>query len=35
MPKSSENLWKFWEGLGNLHEFPKTSETLQTPFGEA
>ena len=23
MPKSSENLWKFSEGLGNLREFPK------------
>ena len=32
MPKSSENLWKFWEELGNLREFPKTSETLQTRF---
>ena len=32
MPKSSENLWKFWEELGNLRKFPKTSETLQTRF---
>ena len=34
MPKSSENLWKFWEELGNLCELPKTSETLQTLFEE-
>ena len=34
MPKSSENLWKFWEELGNLRELPKTSETLQTLFEE-
>ena len=34
MPKSSENLWKFWEELGNLREFPKTSETLQLVFEE-
>ena len=32
MPKTSENLVKFWEELGNLREFPKTSETLQTRF---
>ena len=31
MPKSSENLWKFWEELGNLCEFP---ETLQLVFEE-
>ena len=29
MPKSSENLGKFWEELGHLREFPKTSETIQ------
>ena len=34
MPKSSESLWKFWKELGNLREFPKTPETLQTPFEE-
>ena len=32
MPKSSENLWKFWEELGNLRDFPKTSKTPQTRF---
>ena len=32
MPKSLENIWKFWEELGNLCEFPKTSEALQTHF---
>ena len=30
MPKSSENLRKFWEELGNLRKFPKILETLQT-----
>ena len=32
MPKFSVNWWKFCEELGNLREFPKTSETLQTRF---
>ena len=32
MPKSSENLRKFSEELGNLREFPKISETRQTRF---
>ena len=32
MPKSLENFLKFWEELGNLREFPKTSETLKTRF---
>ena len=29
MPKSSENLRKFSEELGNLQEFPKTLSTIQ------
>ena len=32
MPKSSENLRKSLEELGNLRKFPKTSETLETRF---
>ena len=34
MPRSSENLRKFCEELGDLREFLKTSETIYETFGK-
>ena len=34
MPKSSENLWKFWEELGNFVSFRKLRKRFKPVFEE-